>query len=944
LVLLITTAVFPLAGVHAQASSVAMAVPNNSSSVTQRVTVNVDRAPLEEVIALIAREAGLIPMYTMRLLPKGATVTLHVRQYPVDEAFRDALQGTGLSALFRGVGYVSIVHDSAAASTGTIAGRVIDATTKQPLHRATVLLDSASRGAATDENGTFRIAGVSTGVHRVTVKRIGYAKAFRAVTVEDGVTATVDVALDVAATALDQVVVAGTVIPTALKAVPNAMTIITSKEIEQRGITRIEQLFRGDVPGMFAQNLGAGASVDNVIMFSRGTTTFSAYSAGTQYGTNPIKTYVDGVELADAHFLNQIDPKSIERIEILTGPQASTIYGSNAINGVMQIFTKRGASVRPQLTLNLLSGWVENDFSSARTPQHDYSAQLSGVEGRISYNAGGSWNYTGPWTPSKQTTRTGVFEGTRLELPVHGEHVAADMTFRRTATQNRSHGSPSQSTTGLWESGWFEPSLSPGGGSGGGGLGDPSTEVLLGQTLGLTLSYAPTRWWSHELGIGQDASDDELRGTTPGYLSTRDTVVGLSSTHTDRRSLRYTTTAQVPITALTQATVTVGIDGWQSLTSYLDLRSRTLTGTITDVNGSPYMTRQPGHNTGGFLQTQFGVRDQLFLTYGLRAEWNPSFGANADPSYAPRYGIAYTQDVGAVTAKLRASYGRSTRPPPIGAKNARAASFGNAVLADYGNFDYFLANPELTPEHQQGSEGGVELYWGTRGSLVVTRYNQTVDQLIAPPKVDSVRSRTTPITSWAYNFDANGYGYMYQYRYLNIGSIRNQGWEAQGSVTTGPVTTKGTYSWTKSRTIGVNPKYRASFSAEDYPQYQPGATFDFLPEHTWALAVLYSRAQTTVGLNVSGVGRITNLEDDFSLKYLGSGLRLRQNSQRMRRSGYVDVNNGYTMADLTGSHRFSSRVEGVLQVQNLMNYYVNDFLSTYATMGRQEKAGLRIRL
>src|SRR5687767_4501158 len=190
-----------------------------------------------------------------------------------------------------------------------------------------------------------------------------------------------DITLDVSANALEQVVVTGTVVATELKAVPSAITVVTAKQIEERGITRIDQLFRGDIPGLFAMNLGSGALLDEVTMFSRGATA-GGRSVGTERGTNPIKTYIDGVEMSDYKYMSQIDPASIERIEILTGPQASTIYGSNAINGVMQIFTKLGTGNKPQLTFNIISGIAENNFSSHVAPSHITDGRVSGTEGR----------------------------------------------------------------------------------------------------------------------------------------------------------------------------------------------------------------------------------------------------------------------------------------------------------------------------------------------------------------------------------------------------------------------------------------------------------------------------------------------------------------------------------------------------------------------------------
>jgi hypothetical protein len=262
----------------------------------------------------------------------------------------------------------------------------------------------------------------------------------------------------------------------------------------------------------------------------------------------------------------------------------------------------------------------------------------------------------------------------------------------------------------------------------------------------------------------------------------------------------------------------------------------------------------------------------------------------------------------------------------------------------YPNFVAQAGNPELTPEHQQGTEGGLELYLGSRGSLVVTRYNQTVDRLISSVIVDSVDylpeiRAQYGLAPWEPN------AAQYQRLNLNIGTIRNQGWELQGNMNLGPFVTRGTYSWTKSRTIGVNPKYRSQFPALWYPQFQPGATFQFLPEHTWALGVTYAREATTVGLSVSGTGQARNEGDAFSYRYLLSSVRLPQNRLNVSApyGSYISHNRGYAMADMTASHRFASRMEGVLQVLNLNDFYINDLSAGGAVIGRQFKVGLRLR-
>ena len=51
--------------------------------------------------------------------------------------------------------------------------------------------------------------------------------------------------------------------------------------------------------------------------------------------------------------LDDFDPASIERIEVLKGAAAATLYGSEASNGVIQIFTKRGSVGAPKWNITM---------------------------------------------------------------------------------------------------------------------------------------------------------------------------------------------------------------------------------------------------------------------------------------------------------------------------------------------------------------------------------------------------------------------------------------------------------------------------------------------------------------------------------------------------------------------------------------------------------------
>ena len=81
----------------------------------------------------------------------------------------------------------------------------------------------------------------------------------------------------------------------------------------------------------------------------------------------------------------------------------------------------------------------------------------------------------------------------------------ADLSARAGHTTNLQHGDVRQVQTSWRETGLVQP-------NGSAGLSDPTTSALDGQTAGLTLSYNPFPWWSHEAAVGLDLSDVEQRG------------------------------------------------------------------------------------------------------------------------------------------------------------------------------------------------------------------------------------------------------------------------------------------------------------------------------------------------------------------------------------------------------------------------------------------------
>jgi len=129
----------------------------------------------------------------------------------------------------------------------------------------------------------------------------------------------------------ESVVVTATSLPEEEKQVGSATTVITRQEIEKSGKTLVLELLRS-VPGLDVVQSGTPGSLTSVFI----------------RGTNSTHTLVlvDGARLNSPYFpgydFSAMTTENIERIEIVRGP-FSALYGSDAVGGVVQIFTRTGA-------------------------------------------------------------------------------------------------------------------------------------------------------------------------------------------------------------------------------------------------------------------------------------------------------------------------------------------------------------------------------------------------------------------------------------------------------------------------------------------------------------------------------------------------------------------------------------------------------------------------
>ncbi len=225
---------------------------------------------------------------------------------------------------------------AAAQQATVITGKVTSADNGEPLGGATVTVANTNFGAVTTADGSYQItlrAGLVTGQQlSLTARAIGHKPVTVVAPVGAGAKP-INFALPEDVFRLEEVVVTGTAQATSAKSVSFAVAKVTSDEVPVPGASALVGL-EGKVAGLqYVPNSAQPGS--DVAIRLRGATSIG----GRQ---DPLYV-VDGV--ITRFGLADIAPEDIERVEVIKGAAASSFYGSDAANGVIQIFTKRGKAL-----------------------------------------------------------------------------------------------------------------------------------------------------------------------------------------------------------------------------------------------------------------------------------------------------------------------------------------------------------------------------------------------------------------------------------------------------------------------------------------------------------------------------------------------------------------------------------------------------------------------
>lgn len=268
-----------------------------------------------------------------------------------------------ISAAFFCFTYSALAQDN----TGTITGNVTFE--GEPIVGANVGIREIQKGSPTGENGEFEIKNIPAGKYELQISAMGFESIVRQLTVEAGRTTRLDIKMKESLLEMGQMVVTGTIRQTYVKESPVKVNVVKAEQLQQGKTSSNIMDLISSVNGLSTQ-LNCGVCGTNAIRIN-----------GVE-GPNTA-VLIDGMPimgaLASVYGLNGISPSIIDQVEVIKGPQ-STLYGTQALGGVVNIITKNPA-LTPTFSVDVYTKSTEEGNINLA-----YSPKFERFEGFISGN------------------------------------------------------------------------------------------------------------------------------------------------------------------------------------------------------------------------------------------------------------------------------------------------------------------------------------------------------------------------------------------------------------------------------------------------------------------------------------------------------------------------------------------------------------------------------
>ncbi len=733
---------------------------------------------------------------------------------------------TSLILLLLGVAYGLGATTATAQQTGSVSGTVVEEQTQSGLPSVEVLVVGTQLLTLTAADGSFVLQGVPTGTHEIRARRIGYRPATQTVRIRSGQIAELKFDVGREVLALDAIVVTGTAGAARRRELGNTISQINVADVREPTVS-LDNLLQGKVAGLTV-NEGAAGLASGAQIRLRGNISVAM--------SNQPLLYIDGVRVRSDGYpinapttqcscqsnndtpspLNDLNPADIERVEIIKGPAATTLYGTEAAAGVIQIFTKRGRVGSPVWTLQTTQGLGRvRKFGPTEVPMTGIDPRhYDGYLGMDRYlRTGWSQNYSlsvGGGTEAARYYLSGAFEDNKGVLPLDDQ--------QRVLVRGNLGFNPMENMNVEWSTSYTDDEIqsTPGGTNAlglvanvyrapnnflGGGSVEELDETLKYEITadnshfitGLTIAHTPTSNFSNKLTVGYDrAETNQIQDIPFGYRYRPFGSLYDRRWLSEALTLDYVGNIEIDLTDQLSSKFSWGGQHITTNESWLEgygvnfpgPGKFTVSGAATKLTFGEELRVI---NAGFFFQNLIGFKNRYFLTAGLRVDGNSAFGEDFGLQAYPKVSVSYVMSdepfwpANLGQFKLRAAYGHAGRAP--GAFDAVRTWFpeawGSASAFIPGNVGAPDLGPERTAEFEIGFEGS---FLEGRLTADFTHYRR---------KTSDALFNVTQIPT-------NGF---LSSQLDNVGSIRSRGIELSVNAS---VLEAERFSWQVSGTISTN--------------------------------------------------------------------------------------------------------------------------------------------
>jgi TonB-linked SusC/RagA family outer membrane protein len=727
--------------------------------------------------------------------------------------------------------------------TYTLSGKVTESS-GTPAIGVSIQIKNTSLGTITDFEGLYNFkVNLASGDYTLIFRSIGLTTKEVNVSLGSQTEVQTEVVMTTDILGLDEIVITGTGALTEKKQLGNTIASISGIEIAQSGAVDITGGLSGKLAGIqVSQNSGDPAAGISVRLRSASTVNGSSDPLYIIDGVivNNNSTDVLNTSSVVQNRLSDISPQDIERIEVIKGAAAAAIYGSRASNGVVQIFTKKGKTGEPVITVSTSINfnslrkkrdyneepfdWASSDTSildKVPVTRYDYQDMVFqssiGTDNYVSMS-GGTEN-TDYFASFSYLKNEGILKSTDYERQggrIRINQVINDWASASFGTYFSTSKSQDQPNGGyvagilptiLFANNTIDPRPD--------GDGNYPTMTFYPNILeyintfdfnqrnnriisDLQINLKPLDGLKVDYTLGYDNS--ESIGNTYIPIGTTTIALGSAST-TSITTKQYNSDINASfnkyLTDAIESTTSAGFS-WQSdETLYRTISGSGLALGVRTTDGAASISTDESRSErsfwGGFLQQTFGFSEKLFVTGAIRLDGASVFGKDERNQFYPKASMSYLlseedfwdDNFGNTinSFKLRAAWGQAGNLTAIGPFD-RLSNY--AAISIDGNSGLIaptrLGNADLKPERQTELEFGIDMgLFNNRIGLELSYYEQDIEDLLL--------ARTLSPTT--------GFGS----RVENIGTMTNKGFEAL--ITATPIQ-KDDFSWSITGTFSTN--------------------------------------------------------------------------------------------------------------------------------------------